>query len=221
MFNQTELAVLKNFASINNSQVIFPDGFKVRNNAKSVVAYYDFDKEYDFEPFGIYEIGELLSALQAFDSPTLEVKEKYILIKSGTEQIKYFTSPLEVIPEVPDVTKKFAKIDCEMKFDLPADKLAMIFKMANVLKTSFVFIESDVKGIRLVVADKLESSNNMYEVILKDTDHNELAAGEGFQIPLVDMNFTGGDYSVSLSRKNISKWANHSGVSYFVGCQSI
>lgn len=221
MFTETELLILKNFASINNSQIIHPDGFKVRNNAKSVVAYYDFANPYAFEAFGIYEIGELLSVLQAIKDPTLTVKEKFIVLQSESEQIKYFTSPLEVIPDVPDVTKKFAELECEIKFDLPADKLAMIFKMANVLKAKFVFVESDKKDVRLVVANQLESSNNLYEVQLKGVTSNVIPKGEGFKIPLIDMSLLPGDYTVELSTKNISKWENHNGVAYYIGCKAI
>ena len=224
MFTSTELMILKNFSGVNTSQVIYPDRFEAVNNSNSVIASFKFDHDaYDFKPFGIYDLGEFLSALQALKEPTMDVKPKFLTMRTGEDQIKYFTSPLEVLPEVPleNLDRNFGSLECEIDFSLSADKLAMIFKMASVLKTEYVFIECDDGNIRITVADELESSNNMYEVMVTSGVTVANCEDGAIKIPLCDLQLLGGDYNVKISTKKISLWENMNGVSYYIGCSVI
>jgi hypothetical protein len=218
MFNETQISILKSLAQINPSQTIEPDGFRVIKNSKSVVATYDFDKAFDYEAFGIYDLPEFLSAVGAFKEPVLEMKPKFVLIKDGTQQIKYFTSPTVVMPKVPNISKKFDAVECELDFDLSADKLATIFKMAGILKSQFVFFESDKKKIRITITNTLESSDNMYEVQVKDGIRKNDLGDTVLKIPIDDMKQFPGDYTVQISSMKISKWVNLNGITYFIGC---
>lgn len=220
MFNETEISVLKNLAAINPSQIIYPNGFEVMKNSQSVLAKYEFANPYEFEAFGIYDLPEFLSLLGAFKDPTVEIKQKKIIITEGAQRATYITNPIEVMPHVPlaKVEEHFSKIEPELDFDLTADKLATIFKMAGIMKAEYLFFESDAKRIRITLANSLESSDNMYEVIVKDGIRSNDLGETTIKIPIIDMKHFPGDYTVKISSKRISRWENMNGIIYYVGC---
>ncbi len=218
-FNEKETGVLQNFAGINPSMIVDSKGFKVINNAKSVIGFYSFEKPYDFEDFGLYETNEFLTILKALESPEIEVSDKYLSISTGKDKVKYFTTAQNLLPKVPDVSKKFSDVECEMVFSLSADKLNLLLKMAGILKSKFLFFETDKKKIRITAGDELESSGNNFEVVIEEgITSNKLT--EPVKIILADFKIMPGEYKVQLSTK-ISKWECVNGVDYYVGVAAI
>ena len=214
-FTDLEIKVLKNFSEINPSIVIEPDKIQVKSLASSIVGVYPFDEKYDFDAFGVYEINDLLSVLSALDKPEFEVIDKYLSIKSSNnDKVKYFTAAPELIPKVPNVETKFNKIDCELQFSLSSDKLAIINKMSSILKSKFLFFETDNKRIRITIGDELGTSCNNMEVMIEDgIKSNNLDTP--VKISMVDFKILAGEYEVKISTK-ISKWTNLNNVVYYI-----
>jgi len=218
MYTESEINCLKNFSTINTSMILEPDGFKVINNSKSVIGFCKFETPYEYEPFGIYETSEFLTALGAMDKPQVEVNAKYLNIVDGDASLKYFTTAKDLLPTVPDVGKKFDALECELEFTITADKLAFLLKMATILKSKYIFFESDKKKIRLTAGDELNSSSNNYEVTIEEgIKSNSLTAP--VKVVLADFKIMPGAYTVKLSTK-ISKWSNTNGIDYFIGVAS-
>jgi hypothetical protein len=214
-FTDTELKILANFASINPSMIITPAGFEVINNSKSVIGFYKFETPYTYEQFGLYETPEFLTALSAIDQPAIEVKDKFVQISGKADKLKYYTTAQELLPKVPNVSEKFAKVTLALEFSLSADKLAILNKMANILKAKFIFFETDGDAVRVTVADELESSANSYNILITDgIKQNELA--NPVKIALADFKLMPGDYEIKLAEK-ISRWESMTGVEYYVG----
>lgn len=218
-FTEAELTVLKNFAAVSPSMIIEPTGIGVINQAKSVVAKYTFDKPYEFEAFGIYEVPELLSILSVLKAPAINATEKLLEIYDGDSKTRYFTTAKDLLPKVPSVENNFAKVEPELDFDLPGEKLTYLFKMASVIKAQFLFFQTDGKKIRLTVGNELEASTNTYDITI-DTGirKNELEAV--LRIPLSDMKLLPGGYDVKLSSKGISRWTADLGCTYFIGVKA-
>lgn len=216
-FTDHEIKVFQNFSNINPSIVIEPDKVQVISIAKSVVGVYPFENPYNFEKFGIYEMSDFLSVLSVLDKPEFEVLDKYLLIKgSNNDKVKYFTTAIDLMPKVPNVEEKFSKIDCELDFDLPIEKLTYINKMASIFKSKFIFFETVNKKIKITVGDELESSYNNYEIDIEDNIRsNKLDVP--VKICMSDFKIMSGDYSVKISKK-ISKWSNLNGVTYYIFC---
>lgn len=214
-FNDKTLKVLANFASINPSLIVYGDKLAVINNSKSVIGEYKFDEPFDFESFGLYECGEFLQAYQAFDKPSFTVDDKYVLISGAVDKLKYYTTAQELIPKVPNVSDKFEKVDCDLVFSLSADKLALLNKMAGIIKSKFIFFETDGDAIRLTVGDELESSANTYNIAISDgIQTNKL--DQPVKIALSDFKILPGDYEIKISSK-ISKFSSTFGVEYYIG----
>jgi len=220
-FSETELSILSNFAKINPSQIIKPTGFGAKEPSASIVGTYDFEEEYDFEPFGIYEVPMFLQALEAFNKPKIEVLGDKVIIKEGRSKIQFFTTPIDLIKnsEVPNIAPKFDKLDCELDFDLPADKLATIIKTANVFKARYLFLETSDDGVLLTVSsDTPGSSANSYEILIRDNVRNNELDKTILKIPFSELRIIQGDYSIKASSKKISKWSCFNDVTYYVGC---
>lgn len=216
MYSDSEINVLKSFSQINASMILNPGEFSVINNSKSVIGEYKFEKEYDYESFGIYEASEFLTALGAMDKPVIEVDAKSLTIIDGEAKLKYFTTAKDLLPAVPDVGKKFATLDCELDFTISADKLAFLLKMATILKSKYLFFETEKKKIRITAGDELtNSSSNNYAVdISEGIKANKLDGA--IKIVLADFKIMPGAYEVKLSSK-ISRWTGTNGVVYYIG----
>jgi hypothetical protein len=214
-FTETQMSVLKNFAGINASMIINPDGLEVINNSKSVIAKYKFDKAYDFAKFGIYEVPELLSVIASLTKPDITIEEKFLLISDGTSKYKYFTTALDLLPKVPDMAKADA-VEFDLEFDISAEKLNMLFKAAATIKADFIFFETDKKKIRMTVANALDASTSSFDITL-ETGIKTNKLTKAVKVPVAELKLFAGDYKVKLSGK-ISKWSNTIGnLDYYVG----
>lgn len=215
MFSTSELKILGNFGSINQSIVINPDKIEVINVGSSVIAKYPYDNAYDFEAFGIYEISDFLGILNVLSKPNIEVKDSYLnIIGSNNDKVRYFTTAKELIPKVPSIEEKFSKMNCELQFALPADKLAYIMKMASILKAKFIFFETVNDKILVTVGDDLDSSANNYELFIEDgITNNKL--DKPVKISIEDFKILAGEYEVKISKK-ISCWTNLNNVVYYI-----
>ncbi len=76
-----------------------------------------------------------------------------------------------MVPKVPDTAKVFAQLDYDLEMKLPADRLAVIMKMASMLKSKFMFFETtEINGgsvVRITLGDELETSANNYELFIE------------------------------------------------------
>lgn len=219
MFTPDEkvVKIMANFASINASMVIEPDKLSVINNQSSVVAHYTFPTPFTFNPFGFYDTPDALGIINAMSKPEIEVKEKFInIIGSNDDKVRYFTTASDLLPKVPDLEPKMSKVDWSLEFSLPADKLAILTKMAGILKSKFIFFETDEKRIRITLGNALESSGNNYELFITDgIKLNNLPDDTNVKIPMIDFKVLPGEYEVKISKRP-SRWENLNGVVYYI-----
>lgn len=221
IFNETELSVLKNFSTINASMLIRPDRLEIINDNQSCIAKYVFEKPYDFEAYGIYNLNEFLSVLGMIKNPEITVHEKYLTIKQGNTKVKYYTTPENLIPVVRSLNKVLSAAKFDMAFNLPAEKLASIFKAATVLQLEWLFFETDGKKIRLTLANKLESSDSSFEVVIDDgIKENNIA--KTAKVPVCDLKLMPGDYFIEIASTGvpISRWTCFNGVQYIIGASN-
>lgn len=221
VFSDLELSILKNFSQVNPSMVINPTHIGAVNKPiNSVVCRYDFEKPYGFEPFGVFEVPELLTILNTLKKPSIDVREQLLEIVDGDSKTRYFTTAKNLIPEVPDVEKNFAKITPELDFDLPGDKLATLLKMAGIIKAQFAFFETDGKKVRITVGNELESSSNTFNVTV-DSGIRTNSSEKVLRIPLTDLKLIPGGYEIRIASAGVSKWTADCGAVYFIGAKAL
>jgi len=225
-YKDTELKVLKNFAAINPNMIVLPDKFAVVNGMKkSVVGYYAFEETYDYEPYGIFDLDEFLTTISSMTEYKLNVcaDDNYVEIHDVRNGLKavYNTSPLDMLPEVKDLTSKFSKTHIDLEFVFTAEKLAILRKVTSVLKLERIYLESIDDGIRILAANKsLKNMTNPTELMLtgEHVVKNELGENVILYINLDELHLLEGDYQVKVSSKGISHWYNEFlKIDYFIG----
>lgn len=232
-YTAEELKVLGNFSTINENMIVLPDKFAVINGAKkSVVGYYKFDKKYEYEPYGIFNLPEFLTLVKINgDEYELAVYDKYVEVfyPSSNSGTKYNLTPHELLPQVGEISEKFNKLNIELDFDLPAENIATLKKVANILGLERIYIQSvpDQDAVLLTAAKKhLEKAENPHVVTITDKKtnvrKNGLDVDTVLYVNVEELKILEGDYRVKISSRGISHWENQFlNVEYYIGVNTL
>jgi hypothetical protein len=209
--NET-VSVLKNFSTINQNLVI-KSGNKIATMSamKNIVAKAEVLEEFP-QTFAIYDLNEFLSAISLFSKPELEFENDFVMItEEGTSKsLKYWYSDPSVVTTP---TKDITMPECEVKFNLSSDTLAMVTKAAAVIGAPDMALESG----SLKVTDKKNDTANNYAL---DLDVNSESENYKFWFKVENLKLIQGSYDVQVSSKNISHFKNSTGnVEYFIALE--
>jgi len=207
------LNLIKNFASINGNLLIKP-GNKIStvNVGKTVFATTSVTEQFPTE-FGIYDLNEFLGALSLFTDPDLEFSDKYVVIKEGSNAIKYFGAAVQnmIVP-----SKDIIFPEAEINLSLGASTLEMIMRTAPILKSEDVSFTGDGSTINLNVGDKKNATSNTFTNALGTTT-SEFTVN----LKVDNLKMIPGDYDVSISSKKISRFkAKNSDLTYYVAVEA-
>jgi len=206
------VALFKNFAGI-NSNLLLKNGNKLAtiSGQKNVMA--DASVTETFPDFGIYDLNEFLGAMSLFDDPELDFQDKYVSIKQGSMNIKFFAADPSVLT-APQKAITFP--EAEINFNMSANMLNMIHKTASVLRAADVSIVGDGSTITAVVGDKKNATGNSYSEPVGSSDKK-------FKVNLKveNLKMLPGDYQVSISSKKISRFKSpNSDLVYYVAVEA-
>lgn len=211
--SNTTLAILKNFAGINQSIYITAGDKKVKTIAvnKSIVGYAQIEEEFN-EDFGLYDINEFLTAISLFNDPEFEfTADKVIVSDSEGNRMVYGLVEKELVLTPPD-TIKFP--DSDFSITVTKDNLEKIKKSSSAISVpDMTYTAADGK-ITLALNDTKNSSSNKFSMPLCDCGKEDK-----FQlIASVDtLKMLPYDYTVELSKKGISRWFNDDkGIEYYI-----
>jgi ribosomal protein L28 len=154
-----------------------------------------------------------LGAMSLFDDPELEFQDKYVSIKQGNMNIKFFAADPSVLV-APQKAITFP--DAEINFNMSSAMLDMIKKTSSVLRAADVSIVGDGSKITAVVGDKKNATGNSYSEAIGDTDKT-------FKVNLKveNLKMLPGDYQVSISSKKISRFkAPNTDLVYYVAVEA-
>lgn len=206
--------LLKNFSTINN-HLLLKQGNKLAtiSNQKNVFASATVAETFDTE-FGIYDLGEFLSAMSLFEDPELTFNDKYVTLKEGKNSIRYYAADASNLTLPP--AKSVALPSEDVKFTLTAANFSMIHRTASVLRAGDVAIIGDGTTLKAVVADKKNATSNAFEVDLGTSTSTFKA-----NLKVENLKMVPGDYEVSISSKRISQFkGSTSDLVYFVAVEA-
>ena len=101
--SDSTLAVLKNFAGINNS-ILVKKGTQLRTMsvAKNILAEAEIPEDFPRD-VAIYDLNQFLNGLSLHQDPNLDFTEdSHITIKEGRRRVKYFYADPQVIIAPPE-----------------------------------------------------------------------------------------------------------------------
>ena len=199
------LAILKNFASINES-ILFREGNRIRTMkypAKTILGEAVVPEVFP-KDFAIYNLNQFLNAYSLLDNPELDFsdeEDRFVLLKEGKRRIKFFFCNPEMINSPPDKTLSLPSED--VAFTLSADHLEKILKARSICEAPDLSVIGNGKEIMLVVHNKENPSSNEYSIIVGETTNTFT-----FNLRIENILILKGSYDVTISKAKISKFQN-------------
>ena len=196
------LAILKNFAGINNS-ILVKQGNKLRtiSVAKNILAEAEIKEEFPRD-FAIYDLNQFLNGLSLHQDPDLDFnQDSYLSIKEGKRRVKYFFANPNVIIAPPE--KEITLPSQDVCFQLDSVTLEKLTKAAAVYQLPDMSAIGENGAIKLVVRDKKNDTSNEYAIVVGETsDEFE------FNFKVENIKIIPGAYEVVVSSKLLSQFTN-------------
>tara|TARA_B100001175_G_scaffold79802_1_gene66796 strand:- start:412 stop:1098 length:687 start_codon:yes stop_codon:yes gene_type:complete len=196
------LAILKNFAGINNS-ILVKQGNKLRtiSVAKNILAEAEIKEEFPRD-FAIYDLNQFLNGLSLHHDPDLDFnQDSYLSIKEGKRRVKYFFADPNVIIAPPE--KEITLPSQDVCFQLDSVTLDKLVKAAAVYQLPDMSAIGENGVIKLVVRDKKNDTSNEYAIVVGETsDEFE------FNFKVENIKIIPGAYEVVVSSKLLSQFTN-------------
>ena len=208
------LAVLKNFAGINNS-ILVKKGNQLRtiSVAKNILAEAEIPEDFPRD-VAIYDLNQFLNGLSLHQDPNLDFTEdSHITIKEGRRRVKYFYADPQVIIAPPD--KEINLPTQEVCFQLESTSLEKLVKAAAVYQLPDLSVIGANGEITMVVRDKKNDTSNEYAVNVGTTDSNF-----EFNFKMENIKIIPGPYDVVISSKLLSEFTNKQyNLKYFIALE--
>lgn len=209
------VTVLKNFASINpNFKTKGGNVIHTISGAKNVLAKATISEQFP-SPFAIYDLGALLSVINLYDDPELNVLETELVISNDKGMTTHYSLCSESLFQVKEINKvPPAVVDVTIK----KDQFEQISKFAAALSAADItFVGKKGKNIKIVIADKANPASHKQEFTLPDTADADFK----FFLKVSNLNLLPGDYTVSFAEKAISRFKNNNmEVEYFIALEA-
>jgi hypothetical protein len=212
--SDSTLAVLKNFAGINNS-ILVKKGNQLRtiSVAKNILAEAEIPEDFPRD-VAIYDLNQFLNGLSLHQDPNLDFTEdSHITIKEGKRRVKYFYADPQVIIAPPD--KEINLPTQEICFQLETTSLEKLIKAAAVYQLPDLSVIGKNNEIHMVVRDKKNDTSNEYSIYVGETDSTfEL------NFKMENIKIIPGPYDVVISSKLLSEFTNKQyNLKYFIALE--
>ena len=208
------LAILKNFAGINNS-ILVKQGNKLRtiSVAKNILAEAEIKEEFPRD-FAIYDLNQFLNSLGLHHEPDLDFnQDSYLSIKEGKRRVKYFFADPNVIIAPPE--KEVVLPSQDVCFQLDSVTLDKLVKAAAVYQLPDMSAIGENGVIKLVVRDKKNDTSNEYAIVVGETSDDF-----EFNFKVENIKIIPGAYEVVVSSKLLSQFTNtQHNLKYFIALE--
>jgi len=199
--NET-LTVLKNFSSINQG-IQFKQGTKLTtvSAGKTVLAQANL-KDVFPQDFCVYDLNQFLSVHSLHKDSDLSFDDSNVIFKSGRSSTKYRKTAKEMIVVPPE--KEITLPSVDVSFTLSEEDYNNIMKVASVLSSPHIAVESDGDAVQLVAFDAQDNSAH--------TNSIQVGEGNGKKYKIVfkteNIKMIPGSYAVEISFKGIGHFKN-------------
>lgn len=211
--SDTTLAVLKNFASINQS-IKISEGSVVSTISplKTLLSKATVPDTFD-KTFCLYDLNRFLSVLSLFKSPELEFGDSAITIKDGRQKVTYRYCDEKVIVAAPANELNFPTP--EVAFDLTQEALNAAVKATGVLGLPEIAIVGENGKLYLRAVNSKDVGSDDFSEEIGETDQVFTAVFKPEYLSKV----LAGNYRVEVSSKKISRFVNDN-ITYWVATES-
>ena len=213
--SEQTIEVLQNFSTINQS-LLFKSGDVLRTVSpqKTVLAEVTVPDNFKSE-FGIYDLGQFLSAMTLIDDAELNLGDNSMNINNGNGMsITYRYADPSMIVTPPE--KGIALPDIDAEFSLSDTILKNVLQAARVLGLPDIIVEGDGTNISISAGDSKNSSMNNYSqnIVESDSTFRHVFKVDNMKMMMLQ-------YNVEISTKGISKFYTEDGnATYYIATES-
>ena len=200
--SENTLALLKNFAGINNS-ILVKKGNRLRtiSVAKNILAEADISEDFPRD-FAVYDLNQFLNGLSLHQDPDLDFTEdSHLTIREGKRRVKYFFADPNVIVSPPE--KEIQLPSQDVCFQLDSVTLEKLVKAAAVYQLPDLSAVGEAGVVKLVVRDKKNDTSNEYSIVVGETDKEFT-----FNFKVENIKIIPGAYDVVVSQKLLAQFTN-------------
>lgn len=200
------LAVLKNFAAINQSIVVKPGSvIETISNVKDIFAKITVEETFE-KGFAIYDLNEFLGVVSLFEDPDFEFNDGQVIISQGKMKQKYYYADPAVITSPPE--KGVTLPSVEVKASMQKEQWGVAIRAASANNAStLTFTNGDI-----IIHDKgVPNSNNFAfeKVASHEVDYNLSISVEKLKM-IMD------DYDIEVCSKGLARFSGAQGIDYFI-----
>jgi hypothetical protein len=184
-------AILKNFASINQSIVINPGNvIQTISNTTDIMAKAQIDETFD-KKVSIYDLNEFLAVITVFDEPDITFGDDSVTITQGRMRQVYRYADPSIIKQAPE--KGITLPSVEVTAKLSREQLQTIIKAAALnSSTSLTFTNGKAK-----VWDHQTPNSNVFEIDEISTHEVDYSLSIGVE----KLKMVADDYEISICAK--------------------
>lgn len=211
-FNESTLAILKNFSSITPSIIIDEgDVLKTIDVNKTVFAVAKLDEPFPGDAC-IYDVGRFLSILSLYKEPDVEFHDGYFIITDGRKKTKYTFASRSMVA-IPLPSKDIALPSEDVVIKLSWEDIESVIKACSRLGlTDIAFSGHDGKCfIKALKIDDNDSSSDSFSIDLGVDTSDEFS----FVLRPERLKLIPQDYTVRISKAGLSKFESEK-VQYYI-----
>jgi hypothetical protein len=200
------LAILKNFATINQSIVVKPGNkLETISNVKDIFAKADVEETFE-KSFAIYDLNEFLGVVSLFEDPDFEFDNDQLVISQGKMKQKYYYADPSVITSPPEKGVTLPSI--EVKASMKKEQWGVAIRAASANNASTL---SFTNGNILLHDKGVPNSNNfIFEGVANhDVDYNLSISVEKLKM-IMD------DYDIEICSRGLAHFNGAQGIEYFI-----
>ncbi len=214
--SQETISTLLNFSKISPQMKIHAGKVQSIKNNSVCLAYVTVEEDFPID-FCVYDLSEFISMLSLVKDAELQFNEKYVSIKSGTQEIKYYNTEESFVKnsDAKDVLKNVPEF--EINFDLTKGNMESILRGVSVFKSNVITFEIEPLSVTSFVSSNEDSdtSNNL-KILIDDKpqDGGRDCLGQ-VSISVENWKIPPNDYTVFVSSKGLCKFESKDGKSTY------
>ena len=203
------LAILKNFATINQSIVVKPGNkLETISNIKDIFAQVESDEVFD-SGFAIYNLNEFLGVVSLFEDPDFEFNKESVTISQGKMRQKYYYADPSVITTPPE--KGVTLPSVEVKSGMKKEQWSIAVRAAAANNASdFTFTNGNI-----LLHNKTVPNSNTF-VFENVANHD---ADYSLSISVERLKMIPDDYDIDICAKGLAHFKGSQGVEYYIALQ--
>ena len=211
------MALLKNYATINQSMVFVPGKFQnVVSTTKTVMSTVVLEEDFPVK-FGVFDMNQFLNVLSSFDEPEIEFHDRYLKITKDKQVMKYRYSEPSLITTLSDeaVEKLNQHIKQDCVFTLSKDVLKKVQDIVSILRAEYLMLEGTGEKIIVRTFNPKDEGDSAFSVENGDTTNKFKMIFKFEHLKVLP-----GDYTVTISRNKLVRFT-HSQVelNYVIPCE--